>query len=118
VKLCGTNVIKCNNKPPFGEAPKDAEAQKQSVLMIIVFAGKFCVTEKEWDTTTDKTNHIHPLDTGLKEKLNGSVFTQKYYVEYLASKALTSKRKRLLKAKLSYLLTKLLRYSQHTQVAI
>lgn len=70
VKLCGTNVMECNDKPPFSEAPKDADAER---INDILFASKFCATEEEWDTTTGETNHIYPLDAGLKEMLKGSL---------------------------------------------
>jgi hypothetical protein len=70
VKLCGTNVMECNDKPPFSEAPKDADAER---INDILFGSKFCATEEEWDEKTGETNHIYPLDAGLKEKLKGSV---------------------------------------------
>lgn len=70
VKLCGTNVMECNEKPPFSEAPKDADAER---INDILFGSKFSGSEEEWDTTTGETNHIYPLDAGLKEKLKGSV---------------------------------------------
>jgi phage/plasmid-associated DNA primase len=70
VKLCGTNVMECNEKPPFSEAPKDADAER---INDILFGSKFCATEEEWDENTGETNHIYPLDAGLKETLKGSV---------------------------------------------
>jgi phage/plasmid-associated DNA primase len=65
VKLCGTNVMECNNKPPFSEAPQDADAER---INDILFASKFCSTQEEWDETTGSINHIYPLDASLKEK--------------------------------------------------
>lgn len=70
VKLCGTNVMETNEKPPFSEAPKDADAER---INDILFGSKFCSTEEEWDEKTGKTNYIYPLDAGLKEKLKNSV---------------------------------------------
>jgi phage/plasmid-associated DNA primase len=70
VKLCGTNVMECNEKPPFSEAPKDADAER---INDILFGSKFCSTEEEWDEKTGKTNHIYPLDADLKDKLKNSV---------------------------------------------
>jgi len=69
VKLCGTNVMECNEKPPFSEPPKDADAER---INDILFGSKFCATEEEWDSNTGETNHIYPLDAGLKERLKGS----------------------------------------------
>jgi len=70
VKLCGTNVMECNDKPNFSEAPKDADAER---INDILFGSKFCATEEEWDENTGETNHIYPLNAGLKDKLKGSV---------------------------------------------
>jgi phage/plasmid-associated DNA primase len=70
VKLCGTNVCEANVKPNFSEAPQEADIER---INDILFGSKFCATEEEWDKNTGKTNHIYPLDTGLKEKLKGSI---------------------------------------------
>lgn len=70
VKLCGTNVMECNAKPPFSEAPIEADAER---INDILFASKFITNKEEWDETTGETNYIYPLDSGLKEKLKGSV---------------------------------------------
>lgn len=70
VKLCGTNVMECNEKPPFSEAPKDADAERiNDILFVSFFTGE----EERWDTTTGETNHIYPLDAGLKETLKSSI---------------------------------------------
>lgn len=66
VKLCGTNVLECNAKPNFSEAPKDADAER---INDILFGSKFTGETEEWDETTGETNHIYPLDAGLKEEL-------------------------------------------------
>jgi phage/plasmid-associated DNA primase len=66
VKLCGTNVMECNEKPPFSEAPKDADAER---INDILFASLFTGEEERWD----EANNIYPLDAGLKERLKGSV---------------------------------------------
>ena len=66
VKLCGTNVMEGNEKPPFSEAPKDAAAER---INDILFASLFTGEEKRWDITTGET----PLDAGLKEKLKSSI---------------------------------------------
>lgn len=69
VKLSMTSVMECNDKPPFSEAPKDADAER---INDILFVSKFCNAEEEWDTTTGETNHIYPLDTSLKETLKAN----------------------------------------------
>jgi len=69
VKLCGTNVMECNEKPPFSEAPKDADAER---INDVEFVSKFCNAKEEWDETTGLTNYIFPLDAGLKETLKNS----------------------------------------------
>jgi hypothetical protein len=66
VKLCGTYVCEANVKPNFSEAPQDADVER---INDILFASKFSSNQEEWD----ETNHIYPLDAGLKEKLKGSV---------------------------------------------
>lgn len=70
VKLCGTNVMECNEKPPFSEAPKDADAER---INDILFVSKFSGNEEEWDSNTGETNYIYPLNAGLKETLKGSL---------------------------------------------
>lgn len=70
VKLCGTNVMECNEKPPFSEAPKDADAER---INDILFCALFTGEEDKWDKNTGETNHIYPLDAGLKEKLKSSI---------------------------------------------
>lgn len=69
VKLCGTNILECNEKPPFSEAPKDADAER---INDILFCAKFCNAKEEWDETTGETNHIYPLDPSLKEELKAN----------------------------------------------
>jgi phage/plasmid-associated DNA primase len=70
VKLCLTAIMECNDKPPFTEAPKDADAER---INDILFGSKFCPNEEEWDTTTGETNHIYPLDASLKNTLMNSI---------------------------------------------
>lgn len=70
VKLCGTFIMECNDKPPFSEAPKDADAER---INDIFFGSKFSGNNDEWDVTTGKTNQIFPVDAGLKEKLKSSI---------------------------------------------
>jgi len=70
VKLCGTNVMECNEKPPFSEAPKDADAER---INDILFGSLFTGEEDRWDVTTGETNHIYPLNAGLKETLKSSI---------------------------------------------
>jgi phage/plasmid-associated DNA primase len=70
VKLCGTNVMECNEKPPFSEAPKDADAER---INDILFGSFFTGEEDKWDMNTGETNSVFPLDAGLKERLKGSV---------------------------------------------
>jgi len=70
VRLCLTLVMECNEKPPFSEPPKDADLQRINDILF----GSFFTEEKEkWDINTGETNHIYPLDAGLKERLKGSV---------------------------------------------
>lgn len=73
VKLCGTNVMECNEKPPFSEAPKDADAER---INDILFASFFTGEKERWDSTTGETNHIYPLDAGLKETLKSSIIVR------------------------------------------
>lgn len=70
VRLCLTLVMECNEKPPFSEPPKDADLQR---INDILFGSFFTEEKDKWDSTTGETNHIYPLDAGLKEKLKGSV---------------------------------------------
>jgi phage/plasmid-associated DNA primase len=90
VKLCGTNVMECNDKPPFSEAPKDADAER---INDILFGSKFCATEEEWDEKTGETNHIYPLNAGLKEKLKGSVLHRNTMLNILLHNLLLVKAK-------------------------
>lgn len=69
VMLCGTTVMECNDKPPFSEAPKDADVER---INDIVFASKFCNERDEWDETTGENNYIYPVNAGLKEQLKES----------------------------------------------
>jgi len=70
VKLCGTNVMECNEKPPFSEAPKDADAER---INDILFGSFFTERKEDWDSETGENNSVFPLDTGLKERLKGSI---------------------------------------------
>jgi phage/plasmid-associated DNA primase len=70
IMLFLTLIMECNEKPPFSEAPKDADAER---ICDILFGSKFCNNEEEWDTTTGEINHIYPLDAGLKEQLKQSL---------------------------------------------
>lgn len=69
VKLCGTHVMECNDKPPFSESPKDADAER---INDIFFGSKFCTMTEEWDETTGEKNHVYPLDASLKATLKDS----------------------------------------------
>jgi len=73
VKICGIFVMECNAKPPFNEAPIDADAER---IDDILFVSKFCATKEEWDENTGETNHIYPLDAGLKEKFKNSILNR------------------------------------------
>ena len=70
VRLVLTLVMECNEKPPFSEPPKDADLQR---INDILFGSFFTEESDKWDINTGETNHIYPLDAGLKEKLKGSV---------------------------------------------
>jgi phage/plasmid-associated DNA primase len=70
VKLCGTTIMECNEKPPFSEAPKDADAER---INDILFVSKFSGNVEELDTTTGETNYIYAVEAGLKATLKGSV---------------------------------------------
>ena len=70
VKLYGTHVMECNVKPPFSDAPKDADVER---VNDILFGSLFTVEEEKWDITAGKTKYIFPLDAELKETLKGSV---------------------------------------------
>jgi hypothetical protein len=62
--------MECNKKPPFSEAPKDADEERiNDILFVSLFTGE----EDRWDTTTGQTNHIYPLTAGLKERLKNSI---------------------------------------------
>jgi hypothetical protein len=69
VKLCMTSVVETNDKPPFSEAPKDADAERINDML---FGSKFTNTKEDWDSTTGETNHIYPLITDLKEQLKSN----------------------------------------------
>lgn len=69
VKLCGTYVMECNEKPPFSEAPQDADAER---INDILFGSFFTCDQEKWDSSTGETNSVFPLETGLKEKLKTS----------------------------------------------
>lgn len=70
VKLCGTNVMECNEKPPFSEAPKDADAER---INDILFGSLFTGETERWDVNTGELNYIYPLNASLKETLKCSV---------------------------------------------
>jgi phage/plasmid-associated DNA primase len=65
VRLCGTNVMECNAKPPFSESPIEADAER---INDILFCALFTGEQASWDAT----NHIYPLDAGLKDQLKMS----------------------------------------------
>jgi phage/plasmid-associated DNA primase len=65
VKLCLTAIVECNEKPPFSEAPKDADIER---IVDIYFGSKFVLEESEWDINTGETNHIYPLNVLYKER--------------------------------------------------
>ena len=90
VKLCGTCVCECNEKPPFSEAPKDADAER---INDILFGSLFTGEEDRWDTTTGETNHIYSLDAGLKEKLKGSIPIRNAMLNILLANLLMVKEK-------------------------
>ena len=90
VKLCGTTVIECNDKPNFSEAPKDADAER---INDILFVSKFCGAVEECDNTTGDVNHIYPLDAGLKETLKGSVIHKNTMLNILLHNLLLVKAK-------------------------
>ena len=90
VKLCGTTVIECNDKPNFSEAPKDADAER---INDILFVSKFCGAVEECDNTTGEVNHIYPLDAGLKETLKGSVIHKNTMLNILLHNLLLVKAK-------------------------
>lgn len=66
VKLSMTCIMECNDKPPFSESPKDADAER---INDILFGSKFCNDKEEWDETTNLTNHVYPLIANLKDEL-------------------------------------------------
>jgi len=70
VKLCGTHVMEANVKPNFSEAPQEADVER---INDILFQSLFTGEEDRWDVTTGETNHIYPLDAGLKETLKSSI---------------------------------------------
>jgi phage/plasmid-associated DNA primase len=80
VKLCGTFIMECNDKPPFSEAPKDADAER---INDILFGSKFSGNDEEWDVNTGKPNQIFPVDAGLKEKLKSSISVRNAMLNFL-----------------------------------
>jgi phage/plasmid-associated DNA primase len=69
VKLCGTYVMECNEKPPFSEAPQDADAER---INDILFGSFFTADDTLWDINTGEKNNCFPLETGLKDTLKSS----------------------------------------------
>lgn len=90
VKLCLTAVMECNDKPPFSEAPKDADAER---INDIFFGSKFCADIEEWDITTGETNNIYPLDAGLKPTLMNSLVHKNTMLNILIHNLLLVKEK-------------------------
>lgn len=88
VMLSGTSVMECNEKPPFSEAPKDADAER---INDILFGSLFTGEEDRWDINTGEINHIYPLDAGLKEKLKGSVLHRNIMLNILLQNLLMVK---------------------------
>jgi hypothetical protein len=70
VKLCGTIVMECNVKPPFSEAPKDADISR---INDILFGSHFSEDINECDETTGKENHIYYVNCELKQILKESL---------------------------------------------
>ena len=62
VKLAMTCIMECNVKPPFSEAPKDADIDRINDIM---FASRFSGEADEW---SDAEN-IYPLDVKLKSSV-------------------------------------------------
>lgn len=90
VKLCLTAVMECNDKPPFSEAPKDADAER---INDIFFGSKFCADKEEWDITTGESNNIYPLDSGLKPTLMNSLIHKNTMLNILIHNLLLVKEK-------------------------
>ena len=65
VKLTLTGVVECNVKPPFSEAPTNADIER---INDILFGSKFVLDETEWDVNTGVVNHIYPLKVEYKEQ--------------------------------------------------
>ena len=59
VKLCMTAVLETNDKPPFSEAPKDADIER---INDILFGSRFTGDETEWNDA----ENVYPLDVKLK----------------------------------------------------
>ena len=64
VKLCMTMTMECNVKPPFSEAPKDADVER---INDILFQSKFSGVAEDWDENTGETNYVYPLNPTLKD---------------------------------------------------
>lgn len=64
VKLCMTCIMECNEKPPFSEAPKDADVLR---INDIAFISKFTEVESDWDATTGLTNYVYPVNPLFKD---------------------------------------------------
>lgn len=64
VKLSMTLIMECNDKPPFSEAPKDADILR---INDIAFISKFTETESDWDKTTGLTNYVYPVNPLFKD---------------------------------------------------
>jgi len=88
VKLFGTNVMECNEKPPFSEAPKEADSER---INDILFGSLFTGDSERWDATTRQVNHIYPLDAGLKEKIKGSISVRNAMLNILLTNLLMVK---------------------------
>ena len=58
--------MECNEKPPFSEAPKDADTER---INDILFGSRFTDSVEEIDIQ----NYIYPQDAGLKDKLKSSI---------------------------------------------
>lgn len=66
VLLCLTLVMECNVKPPFSEAPQDADIER---INDILFVSKFCSNKDE----IDEENNVYEADAGLKPILMNSI---------------------------------------------
>ena len=66
VELCGTTIMECNEKPPFSEAPKDADAER---INDCLFGSLFTDIVEN----VDNKNHIYLQDATLKHKFKTSI---------------------------------------------